>query len=149
MTPPSRCPSPLARVAPAAVLLVSLAACGPRSAPPATTAPTASAPRLPSSETVGEVSSLRFRSAFWVNLHHVLYAEAWARRAVPPSRSLAGVLPSPLHGEVSAAERASWEHAVAYYDEELASKDLLFDEAMYEIGQAMAAATDGRTPSGL
>lgn len=90
------------------------------------------APRAqaPAAESVAEALSLRLHSAFWTNLHHILFAEAWRRRNVPELRSLAGALREPLTGDLTADERAAWERAVAYYDRELAAKDLLFDETM-------------------
>lgn len=100
-------------------------------------------------DVVAEALSLRFHSAFWPNLHHVLYAEAWARRGVPPQRSLAGVLPEPLQAELSADERDAWERAVAYYDRELAAKDLLFDESMSATRVALLAGGWPQPPAGL
>jgi hypothetical protein len=91
------------------------------------------------SDVVGEVASLRFHSAFWINLHHTLYAEAWARRGVPPARSLAGAFPQPLAADLTADERAAWDRAVAYYDRALASRDLLDDDAMDQIRQSLLA----------
>jgi hypothetical protein len=88
---------------------------------------------------VDEVSSLQLHSAFWLNLHHVLYAEAWARRGVPPRRSLAGVFPAPLRAALTAEEQAAWERAVAYYDRALASEDLLFDDDLGRVRQALLA----------
>jgi hypothetical protein len=93
------------------------------------------------SEFVNETSSLRFHSAFWVNLHHVLYAEAWARRDVPRYKSLAGAFPAPLDkAALDPTDHATWTRAVDYYERELADKDLLFDDTMGEIRKALAAA---------
>ena len=92
-------------------------------------------------EVVTEVANLRFHSAFWPNLHHTLYAAAWDRRG--SGRRLAGRLPEPLTGELSADERSAWEAAIAYYDRELASRDLLFDNRMSgSIRRALIASGD-------
>src|SRR5687767_12467348 len=77
-------------------------------------------------------------SAFWPNLHHVLWAEAWARR--PPSQEkAAGALPEPLTGDLTAEERRAWDAAVFYYDEEIADLHPLFE--MRSIRKAMIAAS--------
>ena len=75
-----------------------------------------------------------------MNLHHTLYAAAWAKRPEAGTlRALAGRLPSPLDASLSAEERTAWDAAVTYYDRQLASKDLLFDRGMYSLKQALAA----------
>lgn len=85
-------------------------------------------------------------SAFWPNLHHVLWAEAWARR--PPSdENAAGVLPDPLRADLRADERRAWDAAVAYYDAEIADLHLLFE--MRSIRKAMIAAGTEPPASGL
>jgi hypothetical protein len=82
-------------------------------------------------------------SAFWPNLHHVLWAEAWARRA-QSEESAAGVLPELLvTADLTADERQSWDGAVSYYDQEIADLHPLFE--MRSIRKAMIAA--GREPS--
>ena len=78
-------------------------------------------------ELVATQNQLAFYSPFWQNLHHVLYAEAWRKRGVEPERNAAGTLPEPLTGDLTPAERAEWDAAVAYYDRELADHDLLFE----------------------
>jgi hypothetical protein len=89
---------------------------------------------------VAEVEGLQLFSDFWLNLHHFLYASAWARRAdTPPQRRLA----MPLPGDsvvLTNEERATWDAAVAYYDHELASKDLLFDDGLTAINNELAGA---------
>jgi hypothetical protein len=130
--------------------LLALASCAARPAvtvaTPASDRPDRDAERP---EVVAAAGSLRFHSALWPNLHHVLYAEAWARRGVAPQRSLAGVLPEPLQGDLSEAERAAWDRAVAYYERELASKDVLFDESMSAIRTALLAGRGPEPPPGL
>lgn len=111
---------------------------------PVDQAPTAGAA---TAEIVTEVANLRFHSAFWPNLHHTLYAAAWDRRAAGGGspRRLAGTLPEPLTGTLTPEERAAWDAAVAYYDRELASHDLLFANRMAgPIRRAMIAG--GGTP---
>ena len=66
-------------------------------------------------------------SAFWPNLHHVLWAEAWARRPSSGKPSPAGSLPEPLTADLTAEERAAWDAAVSYYDRELADLHPLFE----------------------
>ena len=90
-------------------------------------------------ELVATEIHLAFYSPFWQNLHHVLYAEAWRKRGVEPQRSNAGMLPEPLTGDLAPEERAAWDAAVAYYDRELADRDLLF-----ELGDIRRALYAGR-----
>ena len=62
-------------------------------------------------------------SAYWLNLHHVLYAVAWAGRGAAP-RPGAEPLPAPVELPRS---------AVAWYDLHVADRDLLFDDGMEEL----------------
>jgi hypothetical protein len=85
-------------------------------------------------------------SAFWPNLHHLLWAEAWARR--PPSdENAAGILPEPLKAELTADERRAWDAAVSYYDEEIADLHPLFE--MRSIRKAMIGAGADPPATGL
>ncbi len=65
-----------------------------------------------------EVHQLRFHSDLLMNLHHTLYAAAWARRPQGGTpRALAGALPAPLEEDgLSAEERKAWTAAIDYYD---------------------------------
>jgi len=85
-------------------------------------------------------------SAFWPNLHHLLWAEAWARR--PPSEEkAAGALPEPLTADLTAEERRAWDAAVSYYDAEIADLHPLFE--MRSIRKAMIAAGTDLSATGL
>jgi hypothetical protein len=97
--------------------------------------------QAPPSGRVAEVSNLHFHSDFLMNLHHTLYGAAWARRPEAGTlRALAGSLPQPLDPSgLTADERAAWDTAVAYYDRNLASRDLLFNRGMGSIKRALAA----------
>ena len=88
---------------------------------------------------VSTVANLEFHSGFWVNLHHVLYASAWARRPDTGNRRLIGPLPSPLSADLSEDERQAWDAAVRYYDRELADRDLRGGRDMTFIKRALAA----------
>ena len=90
---------------------------------------------------VADAHQLRFHSDMWMNLHHTLYAAAWARRPEAGTlRALAGGLPAalPVDG-LTPEERKAWTDAVDYYDRQLAARDLLFDERMDAIKSALAA----------
>src|SRR4026209_145977 len=78
------------------------------------------------SELAIEQHPFRLYSAFWPNLHHVLWAEAWARRPSSEEKA-AGSFPEPLAANLTAAERRAWDAAVSYYDDEIADRDLLFE----------------------
>ena len=80
---------------------------------------------------VMEVSQLRIYSALWQNLHHFLYVSAWATRPVVlRAPRLAMPLPQEPVVSLTAEEKASWNAAVTYYDRNIASKDLLFDDGL-------------------
>jgi hypothetical protein len=100
-------------------------------------------------ERVQETSGFAFYSAFWPNLHHTLYAATWTRRPHTTARPKAGPLPEPLEGALTADERAAWEAAIAYYERELADRDLLFDYEMATIKQVVAAAGETLPEKGL
>jgi hypothetical protein len=95
----------------------------------------------PVAGTVREEARLALHSAFWPNLHNLLWAEAWARRpAAAAEPSPAGSLPEPLAGELTAAERAAWDAALDYYDREIADLHPLFDPESATIRAATIAA---------
>jgi hypothetical protein len=101
-------------------------------------APAVSAQSEKPSNHVAEVANVRFVSDPLVNLHHVLYAAAWARRP-DRTRNLAGELPASLDARMTTEERAAWDRAVDYYDRTIASRDLLRTRGMYELKVALAA----------
>ena len=85
-------------------------------------------------------------SASWPNLHHFLWAQAWARR--PPSgENMAGALPEPINAAMTAEERRSWDAAVSYYDTEIADLHPLFE--MRSIRKAMITAGADLPAEGL
>src|SRR5262245_19523622 len=90
-------------------------------------------------EPVVVVANLAFHSAFWPNLHHVLYGAAWARRPKTGARRLMPDEPTPNIETLSKEERAIWDAAVDYYDRTLADRDLLTGMGMERIKTAIAA----------
>jgi hypothetical protein len=103
---------------------------------------TASGARQPpaTDSSVSTVAALSFHSDMLMNLHHTLFAAAWARRPEAGTlKALAGALPGPLDAPLEPADRAAWDAAIDYYDRELAAKDLLFDGGMYRIKKALVA----------
>lgn len=99
------------------------------------------------SELVLEQKPFAVYSAFWPNLHHVLWAETWARRPSTSGRSPAGAMPEPLTAELSPEERAAWEAAVAYYDREMADLHPLFE--MGPIRKLLTTVKDELPATGL
>lgn len=98
---------------------------------------------------VATVAHLEFHSAFWVNLHHTLYAAAWAQRPDASARRLIGPLPAALTG-LSRDEQAAWDAAVRFYDAEIADRDLRSGRDMTFIKRALATedlAADVITPA--
>jgi hypothetical protein len=96
-------------------------------------------------ELVIEQAPFRVYSAFWMNLHDVLWAEAWARRPATAEKE-AGTLPEPLNADLAASERQAWANAVAYYDNELADLNPVFEMAPIRIALMRA---EGSVPTGL
>ena len=95
------------------------------------------------------VANLAFHSSFWVNLHHTLFAAAWARRPDTGVRRLVGPLPAPLVAPMSAEDAAAWDAAIAYYDQDVANRDLRTGRGMTEIKLALAAEDLGAVEGGL
>lgn len=95
---------------------------------------------------VAEVSQLRLYSSFWQNLHHFLYVSAWATRPVVP-RAPRLAMPPPQEPVVSLTpeEKATWDAAVTYYDRNVASRDLLFDDDLTRVTLALADTDDALT----
>lgn len=88
---------------------------------------------------VAEVSQLRMYSSFWQNLHHFLYVSAWAKRPVlTQTRRLAMPIPPGSNVSMTPAEQAAWDNAVAVYEREYASRDLLFDRGLLMISNGLA-----------
>lgn len=104
---------------------------------------------LPPFPPVAVTAELAFYSGFWINLHHVLYAEAWARRNVPDKQRKAGAFPTPLTARLTADEHAAWDAAVKYYDEHYADHELLFDDDMRIIHRALSDTPDGMPATGM
>jgi hypothetical protein len=102
---------------------------------------------VPASDLVLEQPPFSVHSAFWPNLNNVLWAEAWARRPATKDPSPAGALPEPLSGNLNADERAAWDAAVKYYDDEIADLHPLFE--MGPIRKVMLAAKAELPASGL
>jgi hypothetical protein len=97
------------------------------------------------SELALEQHPFRLYSAFWPNLHHVLWADAWARRPSSEEKA-AGSLPEPLTANLTADERRAWDAAVSYYDREIADLHLLFE--MSKIRKVLIAVS-GELPTDL
>ena len=96
-------------------------------------------PSQPHTGPYAEVARLEFHSSFWLNLHHTLYAAAWAKRPEAGTlKARAGALPSPLDAALSEEERAAWQEAVDFYDRELANRDLLFDQRLSRMKPALS-----------
>lgn len=83
----------------------------------------------------------RFQNNFWVNLHHFVRTEARRRAFDAP-------LVMPMSA-LSEAERATWNAAVDAYAD-LAKLDLVFDDRLIRINDALASQSEAATlPEGL
>jgi len=91
------------------------------------------------SEPVAEVANIRFYSNELLNLHHTLYAAAWAGRAESGTRVLSQKLPHPLTAPFTPAERAIWDQAVHYYDAQIADREPLSGQGMQGIKAALVS----------
>jgi hypothetical protein len=93
-----------------------------------------------------QIARLQLFSSFWPNLHHYLYASAWAARNAGPRSQATPLPPGPLPA-LTPDEQTAWQAAVDYYNRELASKDLLFDAQMTAINLALADASGDTLPA--
>ena len=84
--------------------------------------------------------SFRFQNNFWVNLHHVLRGDARRRGLTLP-------LTVPLDS-LTAAERATWSEALTAYTD-LATRNLVFDERLIAISNALSRETTDTLPDGV
>jgi hypothetical protein len=91
------------------------------------------------SEPVAEVSNIRFYSNELLNLHHTLYAAAWAGRTKVEGRVLAQRLPHPLAAPFTPEERATWDQAVHYYHAQIADREPLSGRGMERIKEALVS----------
>lgn len=83
----------------------------------------------------------RFQNSFWVNLHHFVRGESHRRAFNAPPLMPVSAL--------SEAERAAWTSALDAYAE-LANLDLVFDERLARINNALATQGEAATlPEGL
>src|SRR5262245_57398654 len=95
---------------------------------------------------VAEVSNLRLYSSFWQNLHHFLYVSAWATRKVAPGAPMGAMrLPAGADVSMTPEEKTTWDKAVAVYEREFASRDLLFDGGMTQIKLGLSDRDDKLT----
>src|SRR2546427_7691358 len=80
----------------------------------------------------GPLPVFEFHSGFWTNLHHFLYQQARLKRLGESAPGKGSAAP-PSGGEpvrtnsLTPEEQAAWSGAVAYYEKNLADKDLLFN----------------------
>jgi hypothetical protein len=88
---------------------------------------------------VAEVANIRFYSNELLNLHHTLYAAAWAGRTEGGVRVLAQKLPHPLTAPFTPEERAIWDQTVHYYDTQIADRDPLSGPGMERIKAALVS----------
>lgn len=87
--------------------------------------------------TFGPLPVFEFHSGFWINLHHTLYYEA-RLRLVDSNVSPASSSPDSSRMKVmkdsatplSSSEQIAWNTAVAYYAQNMAGRDLLFNNDM-------------------
>jgi hypothetical protein len=84
------------------------------------------------------------QSNFWVNLHHFLYVTARARRGLDASRPTvtSALADTTGVGALSAAMRADWDTALAYYARAIAERDILFDSALVVVNVALSHAAN-------
>jgi len=79
-----------------------------------------------------------FHSGFWINLHLFLYEEAAVRSAAPDRRREAeATSDSAISAAFGGDEKASWDAAVAYYQANLISLDLLTNDRMRTIKNSL------------
>jgi len=91
----------------------------------------------------GPLPVFEFHSSFWTNLHHFLYQQARLKRpgeSAPGKSSTASASAGePVRtGSLTPEEQGAWNGAVAYYEKNLADKDLLFNGDMINYKNRLA-----------
>jgi hypothetical protein len=84
----------------------------------------------------------RFRSDFWLNLHHFLYVLGRARMGTPDSgREAVRHATEDVDGmdALDKPQLLAWDAAIDYYKTTLSPKDAVFDEELVKVTRAMAA----------
>ena len=91
-----------------------------------------------------------YHSAFWINLHHLLYEQARALEGRDTGRLIVRRALGDTAGieRLTPAERRSWDAAVRYYRVHLAARDVL-DRDMSTIKTALGDQQNAATLSGL
>jgi len=85
------------------------------------------------------VAGFAFHNGFWMNLHHAVYGEAYEERHPPKDAPPFKGLGEACSG-LSEEDAARWRASVAWYAGHYASRDLLFDDGLYEIKEFLASA---------
>lgn len=126
------------------VVLAALAGAG-RSPAVAAADRSAAATATPAAADLAVVSAPPFqlRSGFWINLHHALYE----RSLLFEKSAEKGATPPADLPDLSPAERAAWEQALAYYRAEIAPHDV-FERAMAHVDYTLADLADDASPGG-
>jgi hypothetical protein len=91
-----------------------------------------------------------FHSNFWVNLHQILFHEAWLR-AGKPDRRLQSATPLSAAG-MSKQDEADWNAAVSFYAAHFGTRQQLFDDQLVQINDDLAEQPDNGAhlnPAGL
>src|SRR5262245_25151164 len=89
-----------------------------------------------------------FHSEFWMNLHHFLYVQARAHLKTPDSQRRAVTkVSSDLAAidKLSYADQRLWKVALTYYEQNLASQDVVVDQPI--VGITNLLAMQGDSPS--
>ncbi|MFI5230122.1 MAG: hypothetical protein ACHQWU_13695 [Gemmatimonadales bacterium] len=83
-------------------------------------------------------------NGFWNNLHHFLYVTARARSGLDASRPAVtdALRDTAGFGALAPGMRASWNSAVAFYQRDLARRDILFDSSLVLTSDRIAMIDD-------
>jgi hypothetical protein len=123
------------------VLLAALTHCG-RTSVPSTPTKTSSA-KVDGGRTAETLFD--FRSNTWVNLHHVLYRHGMKKLGNNRDKHPDGLDTVDL-ALLAADERSAWDTAVAYYAANISNRDVVMDDELIGINQALS---DCGAPSSL
>jgi hypothetical protein len=89
---------------------------------------------------------------FWLNLHHFLYVLARAQnKEKDASREAVATAPADQGrglAKLNAKEQEAWQNAVAWYAAAPAKKDIVFDDQLSAITNALVTAADANSLSG-
>src|SRR5262249_41634234 len=86
-----------------------------------------------------------FQVSFWMNLHQTLFREAVLTKMPPERQKPLGISPLVTDG-LSPSEKQDWDKAIQFYAEAFSDRQLVFDDGLVHINNALASFPETVTP---